>query len=561
MPENLYDAELWRPALEKYAEVTGLSVELFGAGERLLLTTVHPSPMTDLFRKYGFEPGLFADCAHRCMQQTGERPPVTVASANGLTVVGASLALEDTIVGAAVAGYAFAGFSQVGTVQRWAKSSGMPFESLWSIARRLQPVPERRLLLHGELLQILGDSLLREHHRTRQYEVAVANLESAVAAKEEFLAVVSHELRTPLAPILGWASVLKKDQSPEQVRRAAEVIERNVLLQTRMVDDLLYMNMTARGMIKLDHGVHELGACVGTALEALAREIDKKAIRLVFAGAAEPLFVSADSGRLQQIFMNIISNAVKFTPERGAIRVVITGESGTAKVTVTDTGVGIEPAFLPFVFDMFRQQDSGTRRKYTGLGIGLALVKKLTEMHQGTISVTSAGTGHGTEVAVQFPLAAAPDSPETKAPGVRLPAKSLAGLSLLVVDDVEDARESLRILLQHLGANVTVASGGREGLNMARDHEPDLVLCDLRMPRMDGFEFIRELHRDTSSAHLPVVAVTALASDADREQTREAGFEGHINKPFDEAAIVAAVDAALHPHGGNAAIAGAGGGT
>ena len=559
MDESLFNTNLWKPALEKYAEVTGLSVELFGVKEGRVLATVQPTPIIELFRKYGFEPGLFAECAHRCLRQIGARPPVIVAEAHGLTVVGASLVLDGAVVGAAVAGYAFAGFSQVGAVQRWAKSSGMPFDSLWGIARRLQPVPERRLLLHGELLQILGDALLRENHRTQQYKDTVVKLEAAVAAMDEFLAVVSHELRTPLTPILGWASVLKKDQSPEQVRRAAEVIERNVLLQTRMVDDLLYMNLTARGMVKLDARACELAACVRAALETFSRDIDKRAIRLEFADAREPLFVNADSERLQQIFLNIFSNAVKFTPDGGAIRVAITSEFGKAKVLVTDTGVGIAPAFLPFVFDMFRQQDTGARRKYQGLGIGLGLVKKLTELHQGSVSVTSAGTGHGTEVAVQFPLAAAPDLPDKATGATRPSAESLAGLSLLVVDDVEDARETLRVLLQHLGAKVTVARGGREGLDMVRDHQPDLVLCDLRMPRMDGFEFIRELHRGAPPAHPPVVAVTALASDTDRQRTREAGFEGHINKPFDEAAIVAAVDAALHPHGSHAAMPGADG--
>ena len=547
MDASLFNSDLWKPALDKFAEVTGLSVELFGVGERMVLATVHPTPLVKLFQKYGFEPGLFTECARRCLLQTGDRPAVTVAEAHGLTVVGTSLVLDGAIVGAAVAGYAFAGFSQVAAVQRWAKSAGVPFDSLWNIARQLPPVPERRLLLHGELLQVLGDALLRENHRTRQYEDAVVKLEAAIAAKDEFLAVVSHELRTPLAPILGWASVLKKDQSPEQVRRAADVIERNVLLQTRMVDDLLDMNLTARGMVKLDPRIQDLAACVRAALETVARDIEKKAIRLEFADAGEPLFVNADSGRLQQVFLNIISNALKFTPDGGAIRVAITRESGSAKVVVADTGVGIAPAFLPFVFDIFRQQDSGTRRKYHGLGIGLALVKKLTELHNGSVSVTSAGTGRGTDVAVRLPLAATPDLPDTEKSAAGPSAATLTGLSVLVVDDVEDARETLRFLLQHLGAKVSVAGSGREGLDMVRDDEPDVVLCDLRMPRMDGFEFIRELHSAASLAHPPVLAVTALASDADRQRTREAGFEGHINKPFDEAAIVAAVDAALHP--------------
>lgn len=547
MDDTLFNSDLWKPALDKYAEVTGLSVELFGVDERLVLAAVHPTPLVKLFQKHGFEPGLFAECARRCLLQTSGRPAVAVAEEHGLTVVGTSLVLEGAIVGAAVAGYAFAGFSQVGAVKRWAESAGVPFKSLWSIVRRLPPVPERRLLVHGELLQVLGDALLRENYRTRQYEDVVMKLKAADAAKDEFLAVLSHELRTPLAPILGWASVLKNEPGSKQVKLAAEAIERNVLLQTRMVDDLLDLNQTARGLVKLELGLHDLAACVRAALETSAQDIDKKAIRLEFADAGEPLFVEADNDRLQQVFRNIISNAVKFTPDGGVIRVAITREHESTKVLVSDTGVGIAQAFLPFVFGMFRQQDSGTRREYQGLGIGLALVKKLTELQKGSVSVTSAGTGRGTEVAVRFPLAAAPKLPGT-ASAAKPSAATFAGLSVLVVDDIEDARETLRVLLQQLGAKVSVARDGREGLDMVRDAEPDLVLCDLRMPRMDGFAFIRELHRATSSAHPPVVAVTALTSDADRQRTRAAGFKGHIDKPFNEAAIVAAVDAALHPH-------------
>ncbi len=360
--------------------------------------------------------------------------------------------------------------------------------------------------------------------------------------------MVSHELRTPLAPILGWAGVLKKNPSPAQVRRAAEVIERNVLLQTRMVEDLLDLNVAARGTVKLDFAIRDLAVCVRAVLEASAPDIEKKEIHLEFVDAGEPILVEADIDRLQQIFGNIISNAVKFTPAGGAIRVDITTELGSAKVVVADTGAGISAAFLPFVFDMFQQQESGTQRSYAGLGIGLALVKNLTEVHKGSVSVTSAGSGCGTQVTVRLPLALAPVLRDNVASAEKPSTSALAGLSVLVVDDIEDARETLRILLQHLGAKVAVARNGREGLVMVRDAGPDLVLCDLRMPEMDGFEFMRELQRATPPAHPPVVAVTAMATDTDRLRTLEAGFEAHINKPYDEAAILAAVDAALRPH-------------
>ncbi len=546
MPVSLFESELWVPALEKFAEATGLAVELFGAHAKLEQGPVGSSALVKLFLQCGFEPGLFAECARRCLQQTGERPAIAVAEAHGLTVVGTSLMLEGRVVGAAIAGYALAGFAQVASVQRWAASAAVPFDLLWDIVRQQAPVPERRLVLHGELLQVLGDALLREHDRTRQYELTVAKLEAVAAARDEFLAVVSHELRSPLAPILGWAGVLKNDQSPDLVRRAAEAIERNVLLQARMVDDLLDMNLSERGMIKLTPVILDLGACMRAVLESTSPDIEHKGVRLEFIDAREPLFIDADSARLQQIFSNIVSNAVKFTAAGGEIRVVITRQAGDAKVVVTDTGVGISPGFLPFVFDMFRQQESGTQRGYQGLGIGLALVKRLTELQKGTVAVASAGSGRGTEVTIRFPIVRAPDIHEPVAGTTQRAPAALAGLSILLVDDMEDARDTMQALLQHLGATVSVAADGSAGLDMVRKASPDLVLCDLRMPRMDGYEFIRELRRGALPAQPPVVALTALASNADRERTREAGFNGHLNKPCDEAALVAAVDTALH---------------
>jgi signal transduction histidine kinase/ActR/RegA family two-component response regulator len=540
---NLFGSDLWKPALEKYAEVTGLNVQLFGVDGQMMLGSNHLAPLARLFREYGFEPGLFAECARRCVTQTTDRPVVAVAESNGLTVVGTSLLLEGAIVGAAVAGYALAGFSQVPSVQRWARAAGVPFDRLWNVVRQQPPVPERRLMLNGELLQVLGDALLRENHRTRQYEDAVVKLEVASAAKDEFLAVLSHELRTPLAPIAGWASILKKSGNLELVHQAAEAIERNAFLQSRMIDELLDMSRVTHGTIQLDLEILDLAASVRAAAEAGAADIAAKVIRLEIADAGEPLLVEADAGRLQQVFANIFSNAVKFTPAGGTIRVSLSGEAGYARVVIADTGKGISPEFLPFVFEIFRQQEQGTRRSHQGLGIGLSLVKKLTELLKGTVSIVSAGAGRGTEVTVRLPLATEILELDVAA---KPSAGALDGLSVLVVEDAEDARESLRLLLTLLGAKVSVARDGREALDMLlQGARPDVVLCDLLMPRLDGFEFIRELDGRLSPAHPPVIAVSGLASEASRERSWHAGFEGHVKKPYDEAAIVAAVAAAL----------------
>ena len=543
MDAALFGSELWKPALDKFAEVTGLNVRLFGVDGQLVLGSNHLTPLVGLFREYGFEPGLFADCARRCVNQTTDRPVVTVAESNGLTVVGTSLLLEGAIVGAAVAGYALAGFSQVTSVQRWARSAGVPFDRLWNVVRQQPPLPERRLMMRGELLQVLGDALLRENHRTRQYEDAVVKLEVASAAKDQFLAVLSHELRTPLAPIAGWASILKKSGNLEQVHQAAEAIERNAFLQSRMIDELLDMSRVTHGTIQLDLEILDLAASVRAAAQAGAADIAAKVIRLEIADAGEPLLVEADAGRLQQVFANIFSNAVKFTPAGGTIRVSLSGEAGYARVVIADTGKGISPEFLPFVFEIFRQQEQGTRRSHPGLGIGLSLVKKLTELLKGTVSIVSAGAGHGTEVTVRLPLATEILELDVAA---KPSAGALDGLSVLVVEDAEDARESLRLLLTLLGAKVSVARDGREALDMLlQGARPDVVLCDLLMPRLDGFEFIRELDGRLSPAHPPVIAVSGLASESSRERSWHAGFEGHVKKPYDEAAIVAAVAAAL----------------
>jgi CheY-like chemotaxis protein len=371
----------------------------------------------------------------------------------------------------------------------------------------------------------------------------VVKLQAASAAKDEFLAVLSHELRTPLAAIAGWASVLKKSENLEQMQRAAGAIERNAFLQSRMVDDLLDMSGIAQGVVTLDLEVLELPGCVRAALETIAQDIERKAIRVDFLDAGERMFVEGDVGRLQQVFRNILSNAAKFTPAGGSIRVSLSRDAGHAVVAVADTGKGIAPEFLPFVFDIFRQQEQGKHRVHEGLGIGLSLVKKLTELHKGAVSVVSAGAGRGTEVTVRLPLAA--EIPELDEPA-KPAAAVFAGLSILVIENSRDARESLETLLQLLGAQVSAARDGREALDtMAQGAAPDVVLCNLLMPRMDGFEFIRELDCGPSPVHPPVIAVSGLASEASRQRALEAGFEGHIKKPYDDTAIIAAVSAAL----------------
>lgn len=542
-PDTLFDVAVWVPALQKFGAVTQLSVALYGADGQVICQPVPATPLFAVLQEHGYETGVFAACVRACLAQPiDRRPPVLVTPSSGLGVVGVSLQLEGNIVGAVVAGYALVGFCESVAIARLARETGTPFAELWAVARRQQPIPIRRLVLHGELLQVLGDTLLRENDIRRRSEITAQELATSVAAKEEFLAVLSHELRTPLTPILGWAGILRR-HSHADVVHAAEVIERNAVLQIRLVEDLLELTRAIRGKLALNMKYLCLSDPLRAALDAIAEIARIRTIALHFTDAPEPLCISADGDRLQQILRNVLLNAVKFTPVGGAITITLTREGDEGVVRVRDTGEGIVPEFLPSVFEMFQQQEQGTRRTHPGLGIGLALVKQLTEAHGGTVSIASDGAGRGTEVTMRWPLAVGTIGESLRSYADN--SLALGGLRILVIEDMEDALEAMRVTLEYFGADVLTAKDGIEGLGRVVDHDVDVILCDLRMPRMDGFEFVRELYGLKGDGHPPVIAVSGLASSGDHLATQAAGFTGHIDKPFDEERLLAAVGVAL----------------
>ena len=529
--------------MEKFGAVSGLSVWLFANNGRPVQGLLHPTPLVEVFRRHRYDPGILQECAARCRGRADLKPTV-VRHRLGLAAVGVPLTLSDEIVGAVVAAYALTEYPKPESMHVLAEESGVQFSTLWNAARKELPLREARLVLYAELLQMLAETILRETHRTNTFEETSQRLAEALGAKDRFFAVLSHELRTPLTPILAWTQVLRREAESDRVRHAADVIDRNARLQTRLVDDLLDINRIMQGKIDVRLRPLDVTDVLGAAIDGVEESAERKGVRIDRIEPGGYLIVNADVGRLQQVFDNLLSNAVKFTPRGGSVRITLTRERNQAVARIRDTGVGMAPEFLPVAFEIFQQQEEGTLRQYGGLGIGLALAKSLTELHGGTIEAASDGIGHGTEMTIRLPLLAggAPEISPFPTPESAL--SRLDGLNVLLIEDVEDSSEATRVMLEQLGARVHCASDGRKALDMLASGSPSVILCDLRMPRMDGFELIRRL-RWTQAIHAPVIAMSGLSSAKDREMTRRAGFHAHLGKPFDYPALLAAIQSAL----------------
>ena len=396
-----------------------------------------------------------------------------------------------------------------------------------------------------------AESFARDNARLyRQAEAARAEAEVANRAKDEFLATLSHELRTPLNAILGWTRILRKEEVDSPTRaRGLEVIERNVQAQARLIEDVLDVSRIITGKMQLAVRRVDLAAVIDAALEsvrpaAAARRIDLVPI------VEGPSTIRGDPERLQQVLWNLLTNAIKFTPDGGRIETRLTPGEDAALVEVTDSGKGIDPEFLPYVFDRFRQADSSSTRAHGGLGIGLALVRHLVELHGGAVEARSGGEGSGSTFAIRLPVGGPATEDETVAP---VPAAtvsrasltglpSLRGLRVLVVDDEADARELLGVILRGKGADVDAASSVAEGMALLEAEPPDVLVSDISMPEADGYELIRRLReREGDGALTPAIALTAYARERDRERALASGFQLHLAKPVEPDDLVLAV--------------------
>ncbi|TVQ05376.1 MAG: PAS domain S-box protein [Leptolyngbya sp. DLM2.Bin27] len=399
---------------------------------------------------------------------------------------------------------------------------------------------------------------------TRLYQAEQAARSDAEAAnriKDEFLAVLSHELRSPLNPILGWSQLLQKRQ-PDAITlaRGLETIERNAKLQTQLIADLLDVSRILQGKLSLEVAPVRLQTTVEAAIETVRLAAEAKAIQIRAEFDPDLAAVLGDAGRLQQVVWNLLANAVKFTPEGGEVEIRLesiehrpggppSAARTQAQITVTDTGKGIAPEFLPYIFERFRQADSKTTRKFGGLGLGLAIARQLVELHGGTIAVASPGEGMGTSFTVRLPCRPQTDEAGLAQAALRRPTQpsTLAEVSILVVEDEADARELLVFVLQQAGAKVTAVCSGREALEALPGLRFDVLISDVAMPDMDGYMLLQQIRARVADqpSGFVAVALTAYAAEIDRQQAMAAGFQRHLSKPYEPAELVAAIAALI----------------
>ena len=393
---------------------------------------------------------------------------------------------------------------------------------------------------------------------------ARAEAERTSRVKDEFLATLSHELRTPLNAILGWTQILTKgDRNPEDLEKGLSTIARNARAQTQIIEDLLDMSRIISGKVRLDVQRIDLAAAVGAAVETTRPAADAKGVRVqtVLDPHAGP--VSGDPSRLQQVFWNLLTNAIKFTPRGGRVQVLLERINSHLQVSVIDTGEGMSADFLPHVFDRFRQADASTTRRHGGLGLGLSIVKQLIELHGGSVKAKSDGPGRGSTFVVNLPLTVVhadlePDA-ERRHPraapaagSVMEPCARIDAVRVLVVDDEPDARGLIKRVLEECDAIVTIAGSAHEALQLLQHGHFDVLLSDIGMPAEDGYSLIRQvraLHPD-HGGRTPAIALTAYARAEDRVKAVTAGFQHHLTKPVEPSeliAMIASVTRSLRP--------------
>jgi signal transduction histidine kinase/ActR/RegA family two-component response regulator len=547
---SVFRLERGREALEKYAAVTHLTVQIHGPEGQLVAGPVHRSPLFDLFRG-DRDLGMFAACAQRCLARPDPASPVVIDERHGLAVVGTALVLSGAIVGAAVAGYGLTMHPGPRELTRLARDCRLTFDQVWAVARKELPVPRTRLPLYGELLGVVGNTLLNENYRSRQLEETSMRLAQASEAKDRFLAVLSHELRTPLTAMLGYARLLRGGKLDEGGRdRALEAIERNAIFQTRLIEDLLDVSRIIAGSLRLQIAPIAPGPVIEAVVASVRPGAHAKGVQVDLVLDPSAPMIAGDPVRLQQIVSNLLVNAMKFTPAKGRIEVRLQGKRPEVRISVKDTGAGIRPDFLPYVFDRFRQADTGEARSHGGLGLGLTIARHLVELHGGSIRAESAGEGRGATFTATLPALGgtvtrpvAAESPASRRFMAAEHSPALRGLRVLVVDDDADARDLVTRVLEQHDARVTAVPSAQAAFTALEGCRPDVLISDIGMPEESGYVLIQRIRRlvPERGGTIPALALTAHAGADDIRRALSAGFQAHVAKPVEPAGLALAV--------------------
>lgn len=379
-----------------------------------------------------------------------------------------------------------------------------------------------------------------------QEQAAREAAETANRIKDEFLAVLSHELRSPLNPILGWSRLLQQGKlDAAKTMIALGTIERNAQLQSQLINDLLDISRILSGKLSLNAMSVDLNMTISAALETVRLAAEAKSLQIQTTFSPGVGMVIGDAGRLQQVIWNLLSNAVKFTPGGGQITVRLTQTKTHVQIQVTDTGKGINPDFLPYVFEHFRQEDGAITRKFGGLGLGLAIARQIVELHGGRIWVESRGEDLGATFAVELPLlhTGNPVEEVAETTEARSDELHLANLRVLVVDDERDSREFVAFVAEQAGAEVTAVGSAIEALQLLSTTPFDILLCDIGMPDMDGYMLVRQVRTlpPEQGGQIPAIALTAYAGDVNEKQALAAGFQRHVAKPVEPNELVQAI--------------------
>ncbi len=422
----------------------------------------------------------------------------------------------------------------------------------WQLARGLPLKNEQGIVVKwfGTCTDIHEQKQILEEraHLLELEQIARAKAETANRIKDEFLAVLSHELRTPLNAILGWSRLLQ-NRRLDKVRtsEALATIERNASLQVQLIEDLLDISRILQGKLTLNITKINLESTILSALETMGLAAETKLIEVSTVFEPLPGQIMGDSTRLQQVVWNLLSNAIKFTPKGGKVEVRLKQADGYAQISVSDTGKGITPEFLPFVFDYFRQADSTSTRNFGGLGLGLAIVRNIIEIHGGMVKADSDGEGKGAIFTVSLPLL--PDGSssltdrQNDAEFLTSNSLPLTGIRVLVVDDDNDSRDFIGFVLEQDGAFVISISSALEALQILAEVKPDVLVSDISMPEMDGYMLIQQVRTWTpeQGGQIPAIALTAFARNDDRQAALKSGFQMHLSKPINPEELIAAI--------------------